>query len=41
MVKKELSEIEISESIADMWNPLSKEQREYLVNHFTIQKYKK
>ena len=41
MIKKELSDAEISESISEMWYPLNDEQREYLVQNFTIQKYKK
>lgn len=41
MVKKELSDAEISASIADMWYPLNEGQRGYLVKNFTIQKYKK
>lgn len=41
MIKKKLSEIVISEHIADMWQPLSDEQREYLMSNFTIQSYKK
>ena len=41
MIKKKLSEEEISEHIADMWYPLSSEQREYLMSNFTIQSYKK
>lgn len=39
--KKDLSDIVISESIADMWYPLNEEQREYLASNFTIQHYKK
>ena len=41
MIKKKLSEIVISEHIADMCQPLSDEQREYLMSNFTIQSYKK
>ena len=41
MVKKELSETEIAESIPDLWQPLTQEQREFLAQNFTIQKYKK
>ncbi|WP_321437889.1 Crp/Fnr family transcriptional regulator [uncultured Bacteroides sp.] len=41
MIKKKLSEEEISEHIADMWYPLNSEQREYLMSNFTIQSYKK
>ena len=41
MIKKKLSEIVISEHIADMWQPLSDEQREYLMSNFIIQSYKK
>lgn len=39
--KKELSETEIVESIAEMWYLLNDEQKAYLSQHFTIQKYKK
>lgn len=39
--KKDLSDIVISESIADMWYPLNEEQREYLASNFTVQHYKK
>ena len=41
MVKKELTQVEIAESIPDLWQPLTKTQREYLAKNFTIQKYKK
>ncbi len=41
MVKKNLSEIVISEYIADMWHPLNDEQREHLISNYTIQCYKK
>ena len=41
MVKKELSEAEIAESIPDLWQPLTEEQRILLAQNFTIQKYKK
>lgn len=41
MVKRDLSDIAISELIADMWYPLNEQQREYLANNFTIQNYKK
>jgi cAMP-binding proteins - catabolite gene activator and regulatory subunit of cAMP-dependent protein kinases len=41
MIKKKLSEIVISEHIADMWYPLTDEQREFLMSNFTIQSYKK
>lgn len=41
MVKKELTESEIAESIPDLWQPLTEAQREYLAQNFTIQKYKK
>ena len=41
MVKKELSETEIAESIPDIWHPLTKEQKDYLAQNFSIQKYKK
>lgn len=40
-MKKELTEIDIAESIPDLWLPLTQEQREILVKDFTIQKYRK
>ncbi|MBQ8501468.1 MAG: Crp/Fnr family transcriptional regulator [Bacteroides sp.] len=41
MVKINLSEIRVPELIADMWEPLTEEQREFLANQFTLQTYKK
>ena len=41
MVKKELSEAEIAESIPDLWLPLTDAQKDFLARNFTIQKYKK
>ena len=41
MVKKELTQVEIAESIPDLWQPLTETQREDLAKNFTIQKYKK
>ena len=41
MVKKELTQVEIAESIPDLWQPLTETQREYIAKNFTIQKYKK
>ena len=41
MAKKELTEKEIAECIPDLWNPLTLEQREYLAQTFTVQKFKK
>ena len=41
MSKTDFSDINIPELIADMWEPLTKEQREYLSDHFTIQNFKK
>lgn len=41
MVKKELTQVEIAESIPDLLQPLTETQREYLAKNFTIQKYKK
>ena len=41
MVKINLSEIKVPELIADMWSPLTDEQRKYLSQHFTLQNYKK
>lgn len=40
-MKKELTEAEIAESIPDLWQPLTQEQKELLAKDFTIQKYKK
>jgi CRP-like cAMP-binding protein len=41
MAKKELLDTEIAESIPDLWLPLTKEQKEFLAQNFSIQKYKK
>lgn len=41
MVKKDITESEIIESIADMWQPLNEEQRKFLAQQFSIQRYKK
>lgn len=41
MVKMNLSDIDISERLSDMWAPLNEEQREFLSNNFTVQNYKK
>ena len=41
MVKKDLSEAEIAESIPDLWLPLTDAQKDFLARNFTIQKYKK
>ena len=41
MAKKELTEKEIAECIPDLWMPLTAEQREFLAENFTIQKFKK
>ena len=41
MAKKELTEKEIAESIPDIWMPLTLEQREFLAQNFTVQKFKK
>lgn len=40
-MKKELIEFEIAESIPDLWQPLTQEQKEILAKDFTIQKFKK
>lgn len=40
-MKKELTELEIAESIPDLWQPLTQKQKEILAKDFTIQKYKK
>lgn len=36
-----LSDINVPDLIADMWEPLDSEQRDFLASHFTIQSYKK
>lgn len=41
MVKMNLTDVNVPELIADMWEPLNEEQREFLANHFTLQNYKK
>ncbi|MDR0891023.1 MAG: Crp/Fnr family transcriptional regulator [Mediterranea sp.] len=41
MVKLNLSDINISEPLSDMLAPLNDEQREFLMNNYTIQTYKK
>ena len=41
MTKNELSEVEIAQSIPDLWEPLTASQREYLAQNFSIQQYKK
>ena len=41
MVKDELTRNEIAESIPDLWNPLTENQKEYLSLNFTVQHYKK
>jgi CRP-like cAMP-binding protein len=41
MAKKEMLDTEIAESIPDLWLPLTKEQKEFLAQNFSIQKYKK
>ena len=41
MVKKEMTETEISNCIPDLWQPLTPSQREFLAQSFIIQKYKK
>lgn len=41
MVKMNLSDINISEQLSDMWAPLNEDQREFLSNNFTVQNYKK
>ena len=41
MVKKELTEAEIAESIPDLWQPLTQQQRELKAQNFTKQKSKK
>lgn len=41
MAKKDITESEIIESIADMWYSLNEGQRKFLVQRFTVQRYKK
>ena len=41
MVKRNLSDIDISEQIPDIWSSLDEEQREFLANNFSLQSYKK
>lgn len=41
MVKTNLSDINISEPLSDLLAPLNNEQREFLMNNYTIQTYKK
>ena len=41
MVKLNLSDIDVSEQLSDLLAPLSPEQRELLMNNYTIQTYKK
>lgn len=36
-----MSDVSIPELIADMWEPLNEEQREFLANHFMLQNYKR
>ena len=41
MVKINISDINISEPLSDLLAPLDNEQKEYLMNNYTIQTYKK
>src|SRR5699024_10396575 len=41
MVKMNISDIDISEPLSDMLAPLNNEQKEFLMNNYTIQTYKK
>lgn len=41
MVKREITLYEISESIAELWQPLNEEQRALLAKEFTIQRFRK
>lgn len=41
MARNNFADINIPELIADMWAPLTEEQREFLASHFTLQRYKK
>jgi CRP-like cAMP-binding protein len=39
--KKDFDELELANAIKDLWDPLSNEQRAMLIQHATIQKFKK
>jgi len=41
MVKRETTELDIAESIPDLWQILTEEQRELLVKNYTIQRFRK
>lgn len=41
MVRLNLSDITISDYILDLWAPLNSEQRDLLLNNFSVQNYKK
>ena len=41
MGKKNLSNIEISEYLSDMWAPLNEDQRKFLSNNYILKNYKK
>ncbi|MCD8310593.1 MAG: Crp/Fnr family transcriptional regulator [Prevotellaceae bacterium] len=41
MVRSNSADIHIPSLIAEMWEPLTQEQREFLANHFTLQHYRK
>ncbi len=41
MVKRDLTEAEITDSIPDLWQPLTPEQRDFLAKNFTVQNYKR
>lgn len=41
MVKKNLSDSDISDLISDMWSPLNEEQKKILAENFIVQRYKK
>jgi CRP-like cAMP-binding protein len=41
MAKMDLSDVVVSDYIADMWNPLSSEQKEFMKNNCSLREYKK
>ncbi len=41
MAKKEFTEAEIAKSIPDLWEPLTPSQKDFLMQNFVLQKYKK
>jgi CRP-like cAMP-binding protein len=41
MIEVNLSDVNVPELIADMWEPLTKEQRKFLATQFSVQHYRK